>query len=385
VALPPARTSALSRAHLGIHIRRTVIGVTATALALVSILSPGLPAVASPSAAQIEAQVTALNNQIEKLVEQYNGATVKLQADKVKQAELQKQIGPAEQQAALAQQQISRIAATVYMTGPHRQLQTMVSGASTDDILDALGALDQMAKSQAATVDGASAMLSQVTVQQAPINALVAKEQVQVATLAAEKKKIEAQLVTEQKLQAQAEAAAAAAAAAAKAAKPASSGGSTTSSSSGTYTKAQLMPHACPASSGSGAGYTAAVKACSLIWRTGVSRYPTSSGKHAWVMYNFAEASEANGYDCSGLTMVAWKAAGVSLLHYTGDQWNETTSISKADLKPGDLIFYNDGNHVVMYVGGGWVVQAEHTGAPIKMSAMTFETPVSGGYRRVKQ
>jgi cell wall-associated NlpC family hydrolase len=52
-------------------------------------------------------------------------------------------------------------------------------------------------------------------------------------------------------------------------------------------------------------------------------------------------------------------------------------------LRPGDLIFYNGGDHVVIYVGGGFVVQAEETGTPIKMSPMTFETPVSGGYRRV--
>ena len=64
-------------------------------------------------------------------------------------------------------------------------------------------------------------------------------------------------------------------------------------------------------------------------------------------MYHFAEASESNGYDCSGLTMMAWKAAGVTLVHFTGDQWNESTSISKADLKPGDLVFYNSGDHVV--------------------------------------
>lgn len=380
MASPPARSSALSRAPIAIQVRRTVIGVTATALALVSVLSPGLPSVASPTPVQIEAQITALNNQIEKLVEQYNGATVKLNADIAKQAALEKQIGPAQQQAALAHQQISRIASTVYTTGSHRQLQTMMSGASTDDVLQTLGALDLMAKSQSATVDRASAKLSQVAAQQVPIKALVAKEQVQLVTLAAEKKKIEAQLVTEQKLQAQAEAAAAAAAAAAKA-KAASS---STTSGSGTYTKAKLMPVACPPVSGSGAGYTAAVKACSLVWRPGVSRYPTSTGQHAWIMYHFAQASESNGYDCSGLTMVAWKAAGTSLLHYTGDQWNESTSISKADLKPGDLIFYNGGDHVVLYVGAGWVVQAEQTGTPIKMSPMTFMTPVANGYRRVK-
>jgi cell wall-associated NlpC family hydrolase len=373
VASPPAHPP------IATHLRRSLILVSATAVALASILFAGLPAQASPTAAQINAQIASLNNQIEKLVEQYNDATIKLAADKAKQAALEQQVGPAQQQAALAQQQIGRIASTVYMTGPHRQLQAMVSMSDASEVLNVLGALDQITASQNAAVRVATTKLSLVAQQQVPIKALVAKEQVQVATLAAEKKKIESQLVTEQKLQAQA-----AAAEAATASGSSSSGSSGGSSSSGSYTKAGLMPAACPAVSGSGAGYTAAVKACSLVWRPGASRYPTSSGPHAYVMYHFAEASESEGYDCSGLTMVAWKAAGKTLQHYTGDQWDESTSISKADLKPGDLIFYNSGNHVVIYVGAGWVVQAEHTGAPVKMSPMTFDTPVTYGYRRVK-
>jgi cell wall-associated NlpC family hydrolase len=88
-------------------------------------------------------------------------------------------------------------------------------------------------------------------------------------------------------------------------------------------------------------------------------------------------------YDCSGLTMTAWKAAGVTLAHFTGDQWNESHAISKSELRVGDLVFYNGGNHVAIYIGNGFVVQAEHTGEPLKESVLNFEAPVANGYRRV--
>ena len=81
--------------------------------------------------------------------------------------------------------------------------------------------------------------------------------------------------------------------------------------------------------------------------------------------------------------MTAWKAAGVTLAHFTGDQWNESHAISKSELRVGDLVFYNSGNHVALYIGNGFVAQAEHTGEPLKESLINFEPVVSNGYRRV--
>ena len=66
-----------------------------------------------------------------------------------------------------------------------------------------------------------------------------------------------------------------------------------------------------------------------------------------------------NGFDCSGLTMGAWKAAGVSLPRVTTDQVNTGTRVKLDELQPGDLLFYDTGapggspSHVTMYVGGG--------------------------------
>ena len=66
--------------------------------------------------------------------------------------------------------------------------------------------------------------------------------------------------------------------------------------------------------------------------------------------------------------MWAWSQAGVSLAHGATDQYYEIRHVSMSSLQPGDLIFYGSSGylyHVVMYVGGGTVIQAEHTGTNV--------------------
>jgi len=66
--------------------------------------------------------------------------------------------------------------------------------------------------------------------------------------------------------------------------------------------------------------------------------------------------------------MWAWGQAGVSLEHGATPQYYEIAHVSLSDLQPGDLVFYGDASilyHVVMYIGGGEVVQAEETGTNI--------------------
>jgi len=74
------------------------------------------------------------------------------------------------------------------------------------------------------------------------------------------------------------------------------------------------------------------------------------------------------GYDCSGLTQSAWKAAGVSLGRTTYDQVTDGYAVAPllANLQPGDLIFYDNNEHMAIYVGGGLVVHAPTTGQMVQ-------------------
>lgn len=78
------------------------------------------------------------------------------------------------------------------------------------------------------------------------------------------------------------------------------------------------------------------------------------------------------GFDCSGLVMWAYAQVGISLPHYSGAQYDDTTHIPLADIEPGDLLFYGPGGseHVAMYVGSGSMIEAPYTGASVWITAV---------------
>jgi cell wall-associated NlpC family hydrolase len=76
-------------------------------------------------------------------------------------------------------------------------------------------------------------------------------------------------------------------------------------------------------------------------------------------------------FDCSGLTMMAWRQAGVSLPHSSAAQYNVGRRISASELQPGDLIFYYSPiSHVSIYIGGGQRISATHTGDYVRVQSL---------------
>lgn len=92
-------------------------------------------------------------------------------------------------------------------------------------------------------------------------------------------------------------------------------------------------------------------------------------------------AAGPNAWDCSGLMMVAWAQAGVSLPHSSRMQSGMGTPVSISALQPGDLVFYySPVSHVGMYIGNGLLVHAANPGAGVKVSPVN-EMPITGARR----
>jgi cell wall-associated NlpC family hydrolase len=94
-------------------------------------------------------------------------------------------------------------------------------------------------------------------------------------------------------------------------------------------------------------------------------------------------AAGPSAFDCSGLMMMAWAQAGISLPHSSGAQYGVGRHVGSGELQPGDLVFYYSPiSHVAMYIGNGLIVEAANPGAGVRVAGV-FSMPYVGATRLV--
>ena len=88
-----------------------------------------------------------------------------------------------------------------------------------------------------------------------------------------------------------------------------------------------------------------------------------------------------SGFDCSGLVMYVYSQLGVSLPHNAAAQYAMLPHVPTSDLEPGDLVFFNGFGHVGIYVGGGTMIHAPHTGTVVQFASISSDGPIDGAAR----
>jgi cell wall-associated NlpC family hydrolase len=88
-----------------------------------------------------------------------------------------------------------------------------------------------------------------------------------------------------------------------------------------------------------------------------------------------------DGFDCSGLVMYVYAQLGVSLPHNAYEQYLALPHVPTSDLEPGDLVFFNGFGHVGIYIGGGMIIHAPHTGTVVQISSVSGEGGIAGAAR----
>ncbi|MEO3775782.1 NlpC/P60 family protein [Micromonospora sp. B11E3] len=303
---------------------RFTTALAALAGAAVVLAGVAPPAHAEPSVAEIEQQIDQDWNKLEPLIERHNATRQDLAAKRKQADALARQIGPLQRQVDEAMAKVNGLAVEAYKGENLSAVNALLGSRSASQMLGQLELLDQFAHRQQRDVQTVVDLRDRLAAKKQPLDEMVAQLTRTEAQLAAKRKQINAEIDRLQKLRI----------------KVYGSGGG-----------GALRPAPCPASyPGGGAGI--AVKfACAQIGKP-----------YVW------GAAGPNAFDCSGLMMAAWARAGVSLPHNAARQRAVTARVSRADLRPGDLVFYYaDLHHVGMYVGGGWVVHASQAGVPIKM------------------
>lgn len=170
--------------------------------------------------------------------------------------------------------------------------------------------------------------------------------------------------------QAQAEAQAQADAAASQAAQEeaASSSGSEEYSGSGGYSGSSESSYSDSSGSADPVSYSGSGGASAAI----SAAYSYTGVPYVWAGESYG------GVDCSGLTMLAWRAAGVYLTHSSRVQYGQGSQVPLASAQPGDLVFWSSNGtqsgiyHVAMYLGGGQMIEAPTFGYTVRVTSMRY-------------
>lgn len=307
----------------------------------IAITSTGATAAqATPTPSDLTKQITEMQSQLEKVTEAYNKMNIDLAQTVADEKSLAASLGPAKDALKAATAQMQTIAATYYMTGQVGTVNVLLEGTGgATDMLDRMNVIDQMSRRRQRDIANFSAVAQNYTSHQNALQTARAKQAAQVKQLATTKAGIEAQIKV-------------------LLAKRTAAYGRPTDRATG---------YSGPVPSISGSAGKA------VAYAYAKAKIPAP--------YHFG-ASGPDEFDCSGLTMAAWAAAGKSLPHNAAAQYNATARVSRGALQPGDLVFYSGLAHVGIYVGGGQIIDAPHTGAFVNARSINIE-PIYG-YGRVE-
>src|SRR5215207_9316611 len=307
------------------------------------------PAAAAPSSAtELQQRLEGLNRQADQQVEDYLQAKLAVERTRKSIRILQGQLDDVRGQLADARASIAARAAVAYVQGPATDVASLLSAGDPTDALERAQLLDLLATHDADQVLAAGAIERSAQARAAELAGIERKQSTILGQMADRKARIE-QLVaqTEQTL-AQLRAAerrrAAAADRRATTAPPASS------------------PAPTPPSNAVSGNVGAVIRYA----------YAQLGKPYQW------GATGPGAFDCSGLTMMAWAQAGVSLPHSSRAQIGIGRQVTRSELQPGDLIFrYSPISHVSLYVGNGQQISATHTGSTVKLQS-AFQSEIVG-------
>lgn len=311
--------------------------------AALAVLLPSTVAQADPTPTQIQAQIKISNNQLELIIESYDKINGDLATTQAALATLQAKLTPLQDSVDTAYSNVSQLAVTAYQSSSSmRTIAVLLSGNGSGDLMDQLQMLQQLSHQQSSQIKTYTDQKAGYDTEKNRLTQLLAQQNAQKADLDAKKAQIQGDLTKLAALQAKV--------------------GGNTGNSGGSSVALGPIP---PVSGKAGAAVSYA--------------YAHAQPSHHY-MYHWGSAGPSE-FDCSGFTMAAWASAGVSLPHNAASQYSKTRHISRSQLQPGDLVFYNGLGHVAIYVGNNTVIHAPHTGTWVQAAAINMD-PISG-YGRV--
>ena len=351
-------------------VRRALVALAAAACA-VMLLPSSSQADPKPSIQQVARQLDRLQNQAEAAAERYNSAQIRVTTTQQAYTKLQAKVTAAQGRLDALSRSVGALVTTLYRTNVGGSSLALLSAKDPQSYLAQASAVESLTRQRSEVLRRVQTARQELKADQlaakqklglvtqakkdaakakADINAKVAAEKHLLSSLQAEQR---AQLLAAQKARAQA------AADRAKAAQRAQRSDTRPTSNNN---------NRIPTNLGHGSGRA-----------QGAVAYALRQVGHP---YRYA-ADGPGAYDCSGLTMAAYRSVGIYLPHQSSQQSHYGRHVASSDLQPGDLVFYYSPiHHVAIYIGGGKIVHAANPGEGVTIAGV-FSMPYSGAVRVV--
>ena len=330
-----------------------------------------VPAFADPTVASKQAEAQSVLGQIQKLdssleraVEAYNRANVELARIRSDLADNTRRLTIAKRSLKSAQRQLSSRLVDLYTSEDQDSTLVVLLGASNlDDLLNRMDAADRIAQQDAVVLREVTRLRAEVQRRQQNLRHANERQKQVVAERAAARASVQSQLAQRRTL---------------------------LSSIHGEIAQLQQRERERQAALKrqlqerlAAQQQAASQQAIAPVISTTPTPAPTTAPppshtggvvaiamRYLGVPYVWGGASPS-GFDCSGLVMYVYAQVGISLPHYTVSQYAMGAAVSRSQLEPGDIVFFDGLGHEGIYIGNNQFIHAPHTGDVVKISSLS--------------
>ena len=387
---------------------RATIGLLCLALAGsvgMATLAQSAPADVEEKRAEAElvlAQIQELDGRLGLAIENHNGANLKLAKIEENLASTGARLDVARKSSRIAQRRLSDRLRTIYMSNEATSLEVILGAVSVDQLMDRVSTVERVSARDADIVKSARGarvetgqrerkllesrraqelVVADLDQQRREIEQLIGERERLAASIEDEISRLEVEeAVRQAELKAQTERRLAAERAERRAAarvarqptasEPAPAATSQPEQPGGVSSGSDPAPAPAPTPPPPAAKYSAVV---------------ATALKFLGVPYVWGGETPSGGFDCSGFVLYVYAQHGVSLPHHAATQFNYGTPVSRSQLEPGDIVFFNGLGHNGIYIGDDKFIHAPHTGDVVKISSLndSWYTATWVGARRL--